>query len=82
MTIQTPDDFDQPLSYQIADRKIRNLLQRLNDKNLCGCCVARVLMHCGADLAEETMGRAEAIETLEYIISVIRENPFPTTAAN
>jgi hypothetical protein len=81
-TIQTPDDFGQLPSFRIADQKINNLVQRLNDKNLCGCCVARALMYRGADLAELMMGRAEAIKTLEYIISLIRENPLPSTSAH
>jgi hypothetical protein len=41
MTIQTPDDGHETASFKIADRKIENLLKRLKDKRVCGCCTRR-----------------------------------------
>ena len=71
------DDFDETLSFKIVDQKLHNLLKRLHDKNVCGCCVSRALTYHGAHLAEQTMGNVNAAEMLEYIASALRENNFP-----
>jgi hypothetical protein len=64
-------------SVKIADQKIGNLLQRLDNKNVCPCCVARVLALHAASLAEDVMGSAEAIEMFEDIIAALREHDVP-----
>jgi len=72
-------------SVKIADQKVTNLLKRLGDKNVCPCCIARVLALHAASLAEEVMGTAAAIEMFEDIIAALRENdvvvpdPSPST---
>ena len=61
-------------SVKIADQKIANLLKRLDDKNVCPCCTARVLALHAASLADDVMGTAGAIEMFEDIIVALREN--------
>jgi hypothetical protein len=61
-------------SIKIADQKIANLLKRLDDKNVCPCCTARVLALHAAELAEDVMGTAEAVAMFEDIIAALREN--------
>ena len=87
MTIQTPDDGRETASFKIADRKINNLLKRLNDKRICPCCTARAMTYHAAVVAEHTMGSADAIEVFEAIIMHMREHdapapePMPSTEA-
>jgi hypothetical protein len=64
-------------SVKIADQKIANLLKRLDDKNVCPCCTARVLALHAASLAEDVMGTAEAIKMFEDIVATLRENDVP-----
>jgi hypothetical protein len=88
MTTQTPDDRRETTSFKIADQKIENLLQRLDDKSVCPCCTARALTYHAAAMAEQTMGSAEAIEMFENIIMAMRERntpapePMPSTEAH
>jgi hypothetical protein len=71
------DNDDETPDFKTADRKTGNLLDRLADKGLCPCCVARALMFHAASLAEYSVGSAEAIEMFESIISAMRENNMP-----
>ena len=64
-------------SVKIADQKVTNLLKRLGDKNVCPCCIARVLALHAASLAEEVMGTAAAIEMFEDIIAALRKIDVP-----
>jgi hypothetical protein len=72
-------------SVKIADQKIEALLKRLDDRDVCPCCTARVLALHAASLAEDVMGSAGAIEMFEDIIAALRENdvaapePLPST---
>ena len=47
-------------SFKIADRKLKDLLERLRRRNVCGCCTARALLWCGAELMEDTAGTEES----------------------
>jgi hypothetical protein len=76
MTIP-PDDPRETHSFKVADQKIENLLRRLRDKNVCGCCTARALTYHAVSMAEDTLGAAEAIEMFEGIILALRENDVP-----
>jgi hypothetical protein len=82
------DDRRETASFKIADQKIGNLLKRLNEKNVCGCCTARALAYAAAALAEDTVGSASAIEMFEGIITALREDdvpapdPMPSTEAH
>jgi hypothetical protein len=88
MTIQTPDNGRETLSFKIADQKIENLLKRLHDKHVCPCCTARALTCHAVSEAEHTLGSAKAIEMFEERILCLRENnvpapdPLPSTAAH
>jgi len=62
-------------SFKIADRKLKDLLERLRRRNVCECCTARALVYHGASLLEETAGTAEAIETLEELLGELRTGP-------
>ena len=77
MTIQTPDDRLETDSFNIADRKVWKLLQRLKEKQVCPCCAARAMAYHAAWLAEQQTGSAEAIEMLEGIIAALREHDVP-----
>jgi hypothetical protein len=70
-------EIQETTSVKIADQKIGNLLKRLDDKNVCPCCIARVLALHAAELAEDVMGSAEAIEMFEDIIAALREHDVP-----
>jgi hypothetical protein len=70
-------EIQETTSVKIADQKIGNLLKRLDDKNVCPCCIARVLALHAASLAEDVMGTAEAIEMFEDIIAALREHDVP-----
>ena len=72
----TPDDDETP-SFRIADQKIANLLQRLEDRKVCPCCTAQALAFHAAELAEAVMGTAEAIEMFEDVIAALREHDAP-----
>ncbi|PWT93481.1 MAG: hypothetical protein C5B56_00695 [Proteobacteria bacterium] len=88
MTIQTPDDRRETSSFRIADQEIKNLLKRLNHKNVCPCCAARALAYHGGAMAERSMGSAEAIEVFEDIIHYMAKHdvpppePLPSTEAH
>lgn len=78
MTAEAPDDDRRETdSFRIAERKIGNLLRRLDEKNVCGCCTARALMYRAIFETEQTMGSAEATEMLEQIIAAMRERNVP-----
>jgi len=62
-------------SFKIADRKLKDLLERLRRRNVCGCCTARALLWCGAELMEDTAGTEEAIEILEELLGELRTGP-------
>ena len=79
MTNKNPDD--ETTSFKIADEKIRYLLKRLADKNVCPCCTARALAFHAAALAEDTMGTTEAIERFEQLIRAMREDNVPAPEA-
>jgi hypothetical protein len=64
-------------SFLHADRCIGQLLDALNKKGLCGCCVARALLYHGAFLYEGTMGSIEAAEELETMAAHLRGNNKP-----
>jgi hypothetical protein len=75
MTIQTPDS-ESP-SFKIADQKISNLLQRLKDKRVCGCCTAHALaLHAGA-LAMSELGSTDAAGMLEDLAATVRKYNIP-----
>jgi hypothetical protein len=77
MTIQTPDDERETLSFKIAYQKIVNLLKRLDDKNVCPCCTSRALTLHAVCMAEHIMGSAKAIEMFEDVIVNMRDNNIP-----
>jgi hypothetical protein len=77
MTTQTPDHPRETSSYEIADKKIGSLLQRLQDKNVCPDCTARAMALHAAAWAEQALGSAEAIQLFEEMIKVIREHDVP-----
>ena len=77
---ETPDDRRETTSFKIADQKIDNLLQRLDDKNVCPCCTARALTYHAMFMAEQAMGSAEAIEMFEAFIVAMRERDTPPPA--
>jgi hypothetical protein len=64
-------------SVKIADQKIGSLLRRLDDRDICPCCIARVLALHAASLAEDVMGSAEAIAMFTDIIEALREHDVP-----
>jgi hypothetical protein len=76
------DDAPETESFEIADQKIGNLLRRLAAKEVCPCCTARALAYNAADLAEQTIGSAEAIEMFQDIISALRESNVPPSATH
>jgi hypothetical protein len=80
------DDRRETASFKIADQKIGNLLKRLNEKNVCGCCTARAGLQ--RQPWPRTLGSASAIEMFEGIITALREDdvpapdPMPSTEAH
>jgi hypothetical protein len=63
--------------FEVADKKIGNLLKQLCNKNVCGHCAAHALVFHAASLATYVMGYAKTIEMFEYIIATLHENNVP-----
>jgi hypothetical protein len=83
MTNPTPDDERGTPDFKIGSRKVASLLRRLDDNGVCPCCAARAMAFHAAFLAEQVLGSADAVDMLEDIIDVLRENdvPAPNVAA-
>jgi hypothetical protein len=87
--MQTSDDDNcETVSFKIADQKIKNLLSRLDERNVCPCCTSRALTGHAVLMAERELGSAKAIEMFEDIVISLRENdipapdPLPSTEAH
>jgi hypothetical protein len=80
MTNDQDDNVRETTSFKIADRKIESLLRRLEEKNVCPCCTARALAFHAGELAEHSMGIAEAAEMFEDIAASMRERDTPAPA--
>jgi hypothetical protein len=70
-------DMTQTTSFEFADEKIKTLVKRLRDKDVCPCCTARALAFHAAYLAVPGMGSAEAIEMFAEIIRRLRKVDVP-----
>jgi hypothetical protein len=73
------DDFAETDSFRYTDRRIGQLLDKLNAKKLCGCCTGRALLYHGISLIEQTRGSAEVIEMCEGFIRALRERDRPAS---
>jgi hypothetical protein len=63
----------EPRDYDAAERQIEKLINKLMAGKLCPCCVGRALMANGAGLIAARIGTAAAIEDLEDLTGMMRE---------
>jgi hypothetical protein len=63
-------------SFDHADLRIRQLLDSLKAKGVCGCCVAHALLFNGVRLYEEIVGR-DAAKLCEEIAASLHEHSMP-----
>ena len=66
-------DFTDTDSFDHADLRIRQLLDGLKAKGVCGCCVAHALLFNGVRLYEETVGRTDVAKLCEEIAASLHE---------
>jgi hypothetical protein len=64
-------------SFHHADLRIRQLLDSLKAKGVCGCCVAHALLFNGVRLYEETVGRTDVAKVCEEIAASLHEHSMP-----
>ena len=64
-------------SFDHVDLRIRQLLDSLKAKGVCGCCVAHALLFNGVRLYEETVGRSDVAKLCEEYAASLHEHSIP-----
>jgi hypothetical protein len=77
MTAAADDARTATTDYKIAVDELYNLLERLRDRELCGCCVGKALLLYGVDLIEEVLGSADAVRLLQKFVDDLRTRHVP-----
>jgi hypothetical protein len=72
-------EFTEAKSLRYASRRFEQMLDEIEARQLCGHCIAIVLLHRGACLLEVTEGSAAVAEMLEKIAATLRERNRPAS---
>jgi hypothetical protein len=65
-------------SYALAYREIEDLLDVLDHRGLCRCCIVGAMLTHALMASEHELGTARTIEAVEHMLNVLRANPTPT----